>query len=861
MVAIFSGNALGLSLGSLSNLGQRGLFGSAGFGRSGESVYVNAATGNLVVQDQDDRLAGRGLGITSLRTYNSQGLLTDDNGDNWSLGFFSNQLALTGTRNVAGSTLTRTDRDGAQAVYAYNAASGKYINTDGAGAYDSIGYDSASTQYVWTDGSSGLKERYESGASGRLMSTVDTSGNALTFTYSGTTSRVVSVADANGETTYYDYSGSSLTQVRTVVTTGSGSQTITRVRYAYDGSNRLSMVTVDLTPNDNSVADNVTYRTIYTYDGTSNRVATITQRGGTGSADLAKLSFTYVQVGGAYRVATVTDGLNQVTSFAYDSANRRTTITDPMLLSTVLEYDAKGQLTKTTAPAVGGVSQTTSFAYNPSGDLTRVVDGEGHAVEMQYDANGNQTLQRDAAGNTVTRTYDARNQLLTESAYRIPDPDGAGTAQAGEPITTRYVYDAAGQKRLRFALSAEGRVTEYQYNAYGQRTASIRYTAAAYDVDALAQTAVPTEAQMSTWAAAQNRVLTERTDLVYDARGLLQKSTVYSRVDAVGVGVIDGSESVTQFVYDQTGQLLQTIDPRLGATSYAYDGLGRLTGSIDAANQSTLSTYDDLNNKTTVTQANGLKTVSTYDQAGRLVSVLQATASNPNLGETKYFYDADGRLRMTQDPTGARAWMFYDEVGRKVADIDGTGSLTEYVYNNDNLLCQTLEYEVAVDTSLLVDGVGNPAAVSLATVRPEPTADTARTWRIYDAADRLVKTVDPGGAVVEYFFDGASRLVQVWQYGATISVDALGPAPTAAEVSPNLSYADIVTRSFYDDDGALVGVLDPIGYLTEYRYDSAGRRVLSIAYATLTNDEERATGSLADLTPDPSDDDIVTHTL
>lgn len=106
MVAIVSGNALGLSLGSLSNLGQTGLFGSAGSERNGGAVYVNAATGNLVVQNQDDRLVGRGLTMTSVRTYNSQGLLTDDNGDNWSLGFFSNQLKLTGTRNTAGSTLT-----------------------------------------------------------------------------------------------------------------------------------------------------------------------------------------------------------------------------------------------------------------------------------------------------------------------------------------------------------------------------------------------------------------------------------------------------------------------------------------------------------------------------------------------------------------------------------------------------------------------------------------------------------------------------------------------------------------------------------------------------------------------------------
>ena len=36
---------------------------------------------------------------------------------------------------------------------------------------------------------------------------------------------------------------------------------------------------------------------------------------------------------------------------------------------------------------------------------------------------------------------------------------------------------------------------------------------------------------------------------------------------------------------------------------------------------------------------------------------------------------------MTQDPTGVRQWMVYDDVGRKVADVDATGRLTEYAYD------------------------------------------------------------------------------------------------------------------------------------------------------------------------------------
>ena len=104
MVAIVVGNSLGLNLSSLGTLGQRGTFGSALTGRNGELAYVNAATGNLVLQDRDDVLMGRGLSVPSVRTYNSLGQLTDDNGDNWSLGAYTQQLRLVGTVNTPGST-------------------------------------------------------------------------------------------------------------------------------------------------------------------------------------------------------------------------------------------------------------------------------------------------------------------------------------------------------------------------------------------------------------------------------------------------------------------------------------------------------------------------------------------------------------------------------------------------------------------------------------------------------------------------------------------------------------------------------------------------------------------------------------
>lgn len=60
MVAFFTGLGSGLERGSGAHLGSQGLIGNAAFGRSGEKLLLNAATGNLLIAQQDEFLVGRG---------------------------------------------------------------------------------------------------------------------------------------------------------------------------------------------------------------------------------------------------------------------------------------------------------------------------------------------------------------------------------------------------------------------------------------------------------------------------------------------------------------------------------------------------------------------------------------------------------------------------------------------------------------------------------------------------------------------------------------------------------------------------------------------------------------------------------
>ena len=130
---------------------------------------------------------------------------------------------------------------------------------------------------------------------------------------------------------------------------------------------------------------------------------------------------------------------------------------------------------------------------------------------------------------------------------------------------------------------------------------------------------------------------------------------------------------------------------------------------------------------------------STYFYQPEIRQVSTATAIGPDRSTSLYRYDNLGRLWMTVDPTGRRQYMMYDSVGRKVADIDADGSVTEYRYDgNDNLTSTTLyATKLRAAGSPLVDQRQSDQRPSLAAAGggcPRPM-----DLQIHDAAQRRCK--------------------------------------------------------------------------------------------------------------------------
>jgi YD repeat-containing protein len=1522
MVAVVSGTGLGLFGSSVSALGGAGAFGNAAPGRGGDRLFVNTSTGNLIVQSQDEVLSALGLDLALVRTYNSQGLLDDDNGDNWRLGVHQRVYGLTGTVNTAGSTITKVFGDGREVVYSYNASQSRYVSTEGSAAHDTLSYNTGTSQWTWTDGSARNTETYNS--SGQLIQARDADGNLVTYTYTG--ALLTQIADASGQTTFLDYTGNNLQKMRVV----SNGQTQTLTSYTYDGSNRLIQVTVDLSPQDNSITDNQVYTTTYAYEDTSRRILSITQKDG------SQVSFTYTQIDGAYRVRTYTDALGRVTTLTYSQAtgggstvnapantgvlsttdtqtttntynvnsgalsttdtqtttnsynlntgaltagggggawaaaalldtgsvtpqlgfdsngnavavwkanstptatiywsrynkasntwsakaslgtahssyspafavsatgdavlawaqgtggivasrfdatagtwsaatvvapwalltgnsnqlsvsvngsyaavswlenegagnvndnfrmisrwngsswesavpgpfagtgyavttsvsvdsqgnvavawkqannaayvsvftastaswgpatacggmtlsgthpaptvllaqngngvvswsrgstmmvrtysratntwsaaqeidNRSTsvlgatvaldaasgdaiaawvqndgtalsvfssrytassatwsavqgletasttvgenitaqirngkavvawvqsinlyaarfssgtwsaatliensadaintpvaaidaqgnttvlwsepssgiqqaryatggqpyylvpsgatwqsvantlygvnsaaagtalqtalgnpaltagaqltnlpatlsvttttTITVPpyytipsgatwqsvantlygvnsaaagSALQTALgnppltagnrltnlpatlsvtttttitvpayytvqagntwssitqtiygtstanavaalqaatgnptlttglhltvpltltyssgtggttlyqhtdvrneglglvaayEHDAAGRLRRSLSPTIGGSPLEVSYTYDADGNLATITEdpaGLNRVTTYAYDGNGNLLNSRDSLGNTVTRTYNANNQLLTETQYLVPDPDAGGSGQPSSPLTARYVYDS--ENHLLFVISAEGRVSEHRYAAFtatnnrdGLRVTTFVYAGAVYSLTGLTPTDTLSESQLTTWVGSQNKTLLERTDYAYDFRGNLSTLTRYSTTDSAGVG--SGTPSITKFVYDQRGQLLQTLEargsggtpdpvtpnPNLAyATTYVYDGLGRVLSATQwnsgTSLSTTLTSYDDANRLTTTTiPANGLVTTRTYNRAGELITVQNGTSSQvASLGTTTYAYDAGSRLRIVTDPTvptGVRQFTLYDDAGRRSAVVDGDGTLTEFIYDRASKLIKTVQYAARIDSTTLAslaDGSGNPTAVTLATLRTAASGNAAQdriTRNVWDNAGRLVYTIDEIGALTQFFYDGAGRITDQLRYTTPVTISRTVDQVLPGSFTVTTHADDRRSRNFYDAEGRLLGTLDGERYLTEYRYDAAGRLVEQIGYANQVTSASWQTDPLNTLRP------------
>ena len=348
MVSIVSGHGTGLFNTSRDLLGAAGELGRAQYGRNGERVTINAANGNLVIQDGDEHLVGLGQNLDVLRTYNSLAAWDGDNGDGWRIGYYRRVQF-----DAAANVVKRIESDGGESTYAA-IGNGQYRSTDGAGQFDVVSFDATTRTWTWVDGDTGSSETYRESAVNDgnflLREIRDAEGHTTTIGYSGSLISRIARGDEWIDLTY-EAGSSRIHQLETHYTDAGQNRTRTLTTYDYQ-SNRLSKVTTDLTPD--RTDDSSTYWTSYGYDS-AGRLNSITQ------ADGSAQSIRYDDSTG--RVSKFIDARGE-TSLDYNPATRTTTITDPLMLRTFLVYDSANRLKQISGAATGGTALVQRFEYD-----------------------------------------------------------------------------------------------------------------------------------------------------------------------------------------------------------------------------------------------------------------------------------------------------------------------------------------------------------------------------------------------------------------------------------------------------------------------------------------------------------------
>ncbi|MEP7339705.1 MAG: RHS repeat-associated core domain-containing protein [Acidobacteriota bacterium] len=378
-------------------------------------------------------------------------------------------------------------------------------------------------------------------------------------------------------------------------------------------------------------------------------------------------------------LASLTDALNRVTGFGYDSAGRVTQQTLPDARVIGFAYDANGNLTSLTPP--GRPAHT--FAYNAVDLLTSytspTVPGTG-ATQFAYNLDRQITTLTRPDALTLNFAYDTAGRLQTltvpNGAYGFSYSGTTGNLSgitAPGSQTLSFAYDGALLTGTTWAGTVAGSVTYAFDNNFRIASQSVNGANTAnftYDNDSLLTGA----GALAITRNAQNGLITGTTlNNVADARGYngLAELTSYSAsFNATPL-------YATTYTRDKLGRITQKIETVQGVTNtydYTYDLAGRL--STVKLNTVTVATYAYDSNSNRASLTTGGTVTGTYDNQDRMTAYGAATHAYTANGElasktvsaqtTSYSYDVVGNLRQVTLPGGTQIDYVIDGQNRRI---------------------------------------------------------------------------------------------------------------------------------------------------------------------------------------------------
>ena len=604
---------------------------------------------------------------------------------------------------------------------------------------------------------------------------------------------------------------------RTAVTDAMGN--VTATRYDADGnaiSSRLDGELIDLPGGTNNVR---LAETTYTYDAL-NRLVQSDQAffdTATGTNIAGGHAITRTIYNANSQVLQSIDANNHALTIAYDSANRRSIVTDAKGNTESYTYDRNNNvvlLIEVDHSDLGTPAQTfhTSYAYDGLDRRVQRVDSLGNASQFGYDSRNNQVTLTDPRGNFTRYDYDGLNRGTGRTRFITSSGDGSG-AVIGY-ITNLQTWDDSS--RLTGQTDANTNTTAYVYDSLDRLTLTVfadgTTNGAVYDVH-----------DNATIASDANGNVINTT---YD---LLNRAT--AKTIAQGAGV--SGTTFENYQYDGLSRtvLAQNDDSRV---TRSYDSLSHTVHetqqvvSSGAPVRTVACTYDGVGNTLSCTYPGGRVVNCTYDNLNR-----QQTNSDLSGTIAIYKYFGATRVERRDYGNGTRAAYSYDPIRRMTNSgqtvISGGAPIDSRAYAWDAANNQTVVNDLLA-----------------------PTLD-ARSFA-YDSVNRLVQSdTAVAGPTISYNLDRVGNRLNVTG-GTNAGSYFMNPAVPPADFQMNQYTTTPFGTCTNDPNGNLVsvGVQDFFAYdyrnrlleafrfngaaydHTSAKYDCFGRRIEESVASSVT---------------------------
>ena len=553
--------------------------------------------------------------------------------------------------------------------------------------------------------------------------------------------------------------------------------------------------------------------------------------------------------------SSYTDKLGYLTSFWYNKAGNIAKITNPLGVTTELEYVEDSS--KITSITIDG-NQKFRNSYDDAGKLVSIKDAlnsvttisytqndlpelitqaDGSQIHLRYDERGNIIQVKDASGITTEYFYDTLNRVIgtidgnkNETNFGYDEQGNISAVTNANGYSQTYDYNKINKvSKITDFNNAE---TKREYNELGKLSKVIdplgRETSLDYDV---------------MWNLSQVKQANgAETKFLYNKMNRLEtvvkpdSSKFLYRYDANGnrTKIINEEGNETNLSYDAIGQLIEVSGEEGLKFSYTYSSEGQLTNVKDSMNNIVNLEYDRLGQLIKESNTLGDSRVYTYTTLGKISSTTDEAGR-----VTKYEYELGGRLKSISHPDGTNEVLSYDSNGNIKTHTNKTGQTVEYIYDSLNRVVavegnggtKAYTYDPAGNVVSMTDELSNKTSYEHSLTGQLTKVTDAlgnATSYVYDELDQLIEVCQEGTEVLGHddALDNANRINEENQ-GSRITKyhrNIMGQIESVEDAHGNKEFYK------YSPKGQLIEKLDKDSYLIKYGYTKLGD-VSHIQYA------------------------------